>query len=424
MAKIHSFAFKNICLIKTCSKMKICHLIIIIVYISLVGCQMPVKKAEPIQFQSPYEFDSVILNKVETDTMPWKYQISAAEFASKGDYYNALLHWDLGMGMRNNSFTEIQVDSINNLYEKVPAKTYIVNRAKSHQIVIINEAHHNSYHRFFTKSLLMDLYKNGYRNLGLEALSNDANKDLLLNKRKYPIQSSGWYIKDPQFGELVRVALELGYNVFPYEQTSGVNGKQREEEQAKNIQQVIDSHPDEKFLIHCGFDHVLEGKHQSWEKAMAGRLKEYTGIDPLTIHQVAYSEKSDPIYNHPLLKAIAPSQPTVLLDREKNPYQYIRGENYTDIAVFHPNSNRTHDRPNWLYSNSYEETSIELNEIEMTFPIMVMAYAKSESIENTIPSDIVEIKEKIDSCMLALKKGAYYIVITNGDKSIVTEKQI
>jgi hypothetical protein len=33
--------------------------------------------------------------------------------------------------------------------------------------------------------------------------------------------------------------------------------------------------------------------NKSWEKAMAGRLKEKTGIDPFTIDQVAYSEKGE-----------------------------------------------------------------------------------------------------------------------------------
>ena len=60
--------------------------------------------------------------------------------------------------------------------------------------------------------------------------------------------------------------------------------KRQEIEQALNIKRVIDSRPNEKFLIHCGFDHALEGIHNSWEKAMAGRLTEYTGIDLSLIH--------------------------------------------------------------------------------------------------------------------------------------------
>ena len=81
---------------------------------------------------------------------------------------------------------------------------------------------------------------------------------------------------------------------------------------------------------------MYEGSHGWWEKAMAGRLKEYTGIDPFTIHQVDYSEKGDPNRNHPFQKAINPSESTVLLDKDQNPFQSIRSEAYTTLAVLHP----------------------------------------------------------------------------------------
>ncbi len=329
------------------------------------------------------------------------------------------------MGTRERNFPQSQIDSINDKYRKVNAIDFIVEQSKQTQVVIINEAHHNSHHRVFTKSLLRKLFDQGYSNLGLEALSYKDNLDSLNHIRKYPIQKTGYYIKDPQFGNLLREAIEIGYTIFPYETiNSEADGKPREIDQARNIQEVINSKPNEKFLIHCGFDHVLEGTHNSWEKAMAARLAEYTGIDPLTINQVAYSEKSVPEYNDPLLKALAVKESSVILDQNNEPYRYERGEAYTDIAVFHPKTQYINNRPSWLFENENQNVTIALKDVEMKFPVMVLAFKNGEDINNAVPIDITEIESKTDTCTLGLKKGDYSIVITNGTESIQIGKQV
>ena len=150
-----------------------------------------------------------------------------------------------------------------------------------------------------------------------------------------------------------------------YEQTTNSNGKPREIEQAKNIQKVIQSRPNEKFLIHSGFDHALEGKHNYWEKAMAGRLTEFTGINPLTINQVVYSEKSKPEFNHPLLKAFNIKESSIIIDKENNPLRYDRGEAWNDLAVFHPTTKYVNNRPKWLFEYGNKNISIALTEIQI-----------------------------------------------------------
>lgn len=232
--------------------------------------------------------------------------------------------------------------------------------------------------KFVSKINRSGAFDKGYRNLGLEALSNGIDKDTLLNNRGYPIQGSGFYIKDPQFGDLVRVALEIGYNVFPYEAISDSDGREREIEQAKNIQKVIEERPDEKFLIYCGFDHVLEGNHKRWGKAMAGHLAEYAGINPFTINQVVYSEKSRTEYNNPLLKALEIKKPTALLDQQNNLYKYQRGESWTDMAVFCPNTIFENGRPNWLFENGAKAVPITSEESDISYPVMILAHKKGK----------------------------------------------
>ncbi len=375
------------------------------------------REIQQIDFSTDYKFTSEIEEQILTDTIPWKYQISAADFAKKGDYKNALIHWDMGMPTQDKNYTKTEIDFINSKYSVVNAVDYIIQEAQKNQVVMINEAHHNSMHRAFTKSLLQRLFDNGYKNLGLEALDIGNNLDSALNRRGYPVQKTGYYTQDPQFGDLIREAIEIGYEVFAYERLGTDFGKNREIGQAKNIQKVIESKPNEKFLIHCGFAHLMEGNYSGWEKAMAGRLTEYTGIDPLTINQFEYSERSKAEFNHPLLKALEIKESSILIDEDDHPLNYERGEAWTDIAVLHPNTEYVDNRPNWLFENGNRNVSVELKDIQIEFLVMVVAYKKGENINEAVPIDIMEVENITESCHLALKNGAYEIVVTNGNQS-------
>ncbi|WP_266202519.1 hypothetical protein [Pontibacter kalidii] len=381
--------------------------------LSLVAGCKSTAPIETIAFKNNYKFSADITERTEKDTVAWKYQLAAADFATKGDYRKALEQWDMAIPGKFAPYTEREIDSLRSEYSVVPALKYIVEQAKSHQVILINEAHHSSLHRVFTRSLLQELYDKGYKNLGLEALTNGELKDNLLHSRKYPVMETGHYTKDPQFGNLIRVAMEIGYNLFPYETTERSNGKPREIDQARNIQEAIKSRPNEKFLIHCGFGHVVEGEHDMWEKAMAGRLAEFTGMDPLTIDQVHYSEKSKPELSHPLLKAFNIAQPSVLLDQENQPFRFERGKTWADIAVLHPFTSYIHERPSWLFENGNRPVDINLKEVDITFPVLVIAFKNGEKIAEAVPVDILEVRAKTSPSYLALPKGKYEIVIVN-----------
>lgn len=391
----------------------------------VASCAQESKNIKIIDYKTEYKFSSQIEEKVTKDTVPWKYQISAADYATKGDYKNALTHWDLAFNNKPKKYTKSEIDSVNNQYIKKDAVDYIITKAKDHRILIINEAHHNSFHRKFTSSLLKELFDQGYKNLGLEALGNGEYKDSTLQHRAYPILATGHYTKDPQFGNLIREALSIGYNVFPYEDTTDSNGKKREIEQAKNIHKVIKEKPNEKFLIHCGFAHVLEGPYKSWEKAMAERLKEYTGIDPLTIDQTRYSEKSKLVFSAPLLNAFDIQQSSVLIQKDNNmPMKYERGEAYADMAILHPNTNYVDGRPSWIFKDAFKKVSISLADVKIDFPVLVFAFKQGEDINLAVPIDIAEINTSSETCHLGLKKGTYDVVVTNGKESLKFERKV
>ncbi|MCJ7932797.1 MAG: hypothetical protein MUW56_03995 [Chryseobacterium sp.] len=102
------------------------------------------------------------------------------------------------------------------------AKDYILNKSKKEEILILNEAHHYASHRTFATSLLKGLYENGYRYLGLEALGDDS-----INIRKFPTIHSGFYTSEPQFGNFIKTALDLGFILFKYEAESGKKWKRK-----------------------------------------------------------------------------------------------------------------------------------------------------------------------------------------------------
>lgn len=395
--------------------MKIVYYIYIIVTLIMFSCTSKPKSLLQNDFVNNYKFNSEIRKVLERDSIEPDYQNAATSFSEKGDHKNALLQWDkqLMFKPKVETYAKEIIDSINNKYDVVSAREYIIEESDKNKVIIINELHHNASHRVFTESLLHSLFTKGYKNLCLEALNKGYQEDTLLNKRKYPVQSTGYYVKNPQFGDLIRTALQIGYKLIPYETTKNIGGGEREKDQAKNITKVIESHPDEKFIIHCGSGHALEGNVKFFGGlALAERVHKLTGINPLTIDQVYYSEKSKNNYRSPIFKAFNIGEPSILLDSDNFPFSYKRGDSWMDIVVFHPNTEYINGRPNWLIQNDRELIQIELNNIDFDFPVMVMAFNSNENIKQAIPVDILEV-ENNEKANLVLKKGKYNIVVIN-----------
>ena len=359
-----------------------------------------------------YKFSEDIYAETEKDTVAWKYQTAAVHYSFTGQHDKMLNAWDKAIPPRTYTPTSSDSAFLKNAVIQ-NAKDYIINRSEKEKIIIINEAHHYPKHRVFTGSLLEGLYKNGYRYLGLEALS-----DAAVNDRNYAVQESGFYTSEPQFGNLIYEAKKLGFTVFGYEASEGKNGKEREIEQAGNIQKFMKSHPDGKYIIHCGFDHVYEKEVRSWEKAMAGRLKEYTGIDPFTIDQVKFSEKSRPESGHYFVYATPEREAFVLLNQDNEVFNGFAEPRQTDVLVIHPVTNYKKGRPDWLSAGKTAYYLPESKQKNYTFPLQVLAYRIGEFENKGIPSDIIELHTGQHDMPLYLQKGNYKIVVRNNRYNI------
>lgn len=385
----------------------------IVILILLSSCQDQIV-VNSIDFKNPYRTSQAIEEQIKTDTVPWRYQIGATEYAKKSDYKNAIRLWDSAFKKRAIDYPKKDLDSIKRNYSAVNALEYIETASQKTNIIIINEAHHSSKHRAFTTSLLKTLHDKGYRLLFLEALTNGIEKDKELNERGYATLKTGYYISDPQFAKMIRYAIELGYEILPYETTKDSNGKQREIDQAQNIADKLKEYPNDKAIIHCGFDHVSEGEIPSWEKAMAGRLKDYANSDPLTINQVIFDERSHAGSDNIFLKVLSPTIPSILMDKKSNlPYVYRRGNSYVDLTVLHPRTKYIDNRPEWIFNDDYKLKAIPLPDIAIEFPSMILAYLENEDLDSAIPVDIIELESSSDSFSMVLDSGLHNFVITN-----------
>ena len=366
-----------------------------------------------------YQFASDIERRLEQDTLPWKYQMGATEFSFGGFYQKALENWDKnGGGIRPLS----REDSVYlKDFRAGPAREAILEQAGSERVLIINEAHHNSRHRVFTASLLKGLYQRGYRFLGLEALA-----DTLVMLRKFPVLSSGYYTQEPQMGNLIFEAIQMGFTVFGYEADGDVNGKEREIGQAQNIARMMQQHPEGKFLIHCGYDHVIEGTpgSQDWEKAMAGRLKEMTGVDPFTMDQVACTERANPAWMNPWLALVNPVEELVMLRADGKWFNGSARNDQTDGRILHPVTKELNGRPDWLRMHGKRKDFLfPAGEIP-TYPVLLLAYRKGESENEGVPADVIERFDAKDEKPLVLAPGLYTLVLKDRSYKVLAAKEI
>ena len=368
-----------------------------------------------------YKFSEDIEAKMEKDTVPWKTQVGATDYAISGNYKKALETWD----KTGSEIPSISAQDSAYFKEFKPqdAKEYILNRSKKEKIIIINEAHNNSRHRVFTTSLLKGLYKNGYRFLGIEALS-----DTLINQRKFPVLESGsMYIHESQYSNLIKEALNIGFTLFNYEYkyVKGKTGKDREREQAENIAIVMAQNPNSKFLIHCGYDHLNEGIPgiKEWEKAMAARVNDLTGINPFTIDQIPGSEKGDLKFNSPYIQMANSKKPVIMVNSKGKTYNGEINDKKADCRIIHPVSVYNNGRPDWLTLNGRRKNFHIPTDSISEYPVLVMAYRNNEFEQEGIPADITEIVNKDQSIDLVLDKGNYRIIVKNRDYKIIQDYQ-
>jgi hypothetical protein len=298
-------------------------------------------------------------------------------------------------------------------FRPVPAVPTLLAAAENHEIVIINEAHHEPRHRVFTRMLLEGLYQRGYRHLGLETLGAWAGTDSLDHPLAYPELGAGYYTRDPQFAALVHTAQRIGYRIFGYEAQGTGSPKERELGQMRNIVAYRADHPEGKLLLHVGYSHALEGElGGAWEKAMAQRLADTTGLDPLTVDQTIFREMSDTSQERYEYRRFAPEEIAVFRNEAGGNFRTGDGKKWFDYHVFYPRTSYRHGRPDYVFAFSQQPVYLDFSHIDTPGPWLVQAYRPEDGLASVVPRDVVEMTAD-DERALALVPGKYRLLVTS-----------
>ena len=301
---------------------------------------------------------------------------------------------------------------------------FIVEQARERRIVILNEEHDNSQSRAFALELLRALHEEGFTVLAAETFTDG------IGEEAYVSCNSGWYTRDPFFADFVREAMRLGFKLVPYESRSldppgtlpsdSIN--RREAEQSEHLfQRTIERYPQEKVFLYVGYSHLSENPvairntpdgREVEVRWMACRLKDLTGIDPLTIDQTTLTERGEPGDEHPAYRELAKSisRPGVLLDAEETPQVVGPYRGQADIQVVHPRSMYLRGRADWMRMGGYRKEVPVLREWVLPDSDTVLeAYLVDEPLDDALAVDRVVVSAESRESDLLLPEGTYLI---------------
>ena len=298
-----------------------------------------------------------------------------------GNYDSALYYRQYMM----RSYTNDEPNKINpqflNGKEVKPLREVLPELIVNKQVVMMNEAHYNPATRTTLINGLEEFKKQGFKALAVEGLYNyeDAER---LNQQGYPVVESGYYTREPLFGELIRQACKKGFTLINYESQVECDNYEhpdnnhcnsfRDSIQAVNLAKWVKQNPGEKLLVWAGHDHILEKNKGSW-KHLAQYFQEMTGIDPLTIEQTNRVEYFFTDFEPSDYKTVAEqiTEPSVLFNSENGYYGDLSG---ADVQVFMPRYRVEGKRPQF-YSLNGERKATKVNNIKPPFTYVQAFYA-------------------------------------------------
>jgi hypothetical protein len=297
----------------------------------------------------------------------------------------------------------------------------IVEAARDRRVVMLNEAHVASRHRWFLARVLRALRPLGFDVLAAEDFLNSRERGAP-EVRTYAAgaalnPSFGFYLHDPVYAEAVREAAGLGYRLAAYEQRADqrVSGEdrlaaiaRRETAETDNfIADVLTPNPGSRIVVHCGYAHLRKTPDHGGSSWFAARLRETSGIDPLCVSQ-AYTGSFGP-------HGADPSMTTAVLERFRPVDSIVvRGADGwvgarragADLAVFHPPLADIDGRPGWLAADPGRRR------VEIATPgprdatVLLQAIHAVDS-DQAIPADQRVLAPKAASAVLFLRPGVY-----------------
>jgi hypothetical protein len=284
-------------------------------------------------------------------------------------------------------------------------------------IVIINEAHDRIAPRAFIFQLLPKLKKMGFTHLAMETVTNNHNNILDVN--------TGLYTSEPVMGELYRRAINLGFKIISYEAQKDGSQK-RDSIQAVNLLNNITSNGQiAKTVVICGYGHLYEWSDNLEYKMMGQYLYEISGLNPLTIDQLMFSECHSSKFNQTLYESIKRDS-TITFNGNQASINFLPP--FCDIYVCHPNTTFRKDRSNSsLLDNN--KIWVDFKLVDQKEVVLAQVYLKDEiknkqDLKKKVPCDqTTYFTNNIYSLALQLNVK-YLLVLRNERNEVVFRKKI
>lgn len=304
----------------------------------------------------------------------------------------------------------------------------VIDAARAAQIVIINEAHDQPFHRDVIGRLGRALSDE------FDVFAAETFNYLRLMGEREP-GPLGWYDREPVFARQIAALDQAGYRFAAYEIRAQQRDPEatsrdariavREEAQADNlIAAVLADDPDARILVHVGYSHVLEASQPQGEGEeplvwFAARLKAKTGIDPLTISQTHCSpapietgggeaedsEGAESETTQTAMPSVAPGALVLADGSDAAP------EGAVDLFLAHGPMGFTDHRPDWRRAAGDVAVAIPEALLPEDGPVIMEARAPDVTLEH-LPIDRVLVYPG-EAPVLLLPQGEW--VVTSWD---------
>jgi hypothetical protein len=255
----------------------------------------------------------------------------------------------------------------------------------------------------------------------------------LIHKRGFPIQETGYYIKEPAFGQMIRHALNLGFTLVAYEDTTAYNpnlkpienSNKRDSGQARNILSVFQKDKTAKILVYAGHDHINKKTTDNWVK-MGERLCKVFNRDLPSINCTVMKEGFERKDENSMFRAAIDSFPNsapFVLTANDTAYVHPSNVGKVDVNVFFPRTNYDLGYPDWLKETN--EQYYELNTPLSLKNALVQVYKADEWSkvnQKAIPVIQLLTAENKNSYKLYLNKGQYQSFIFEEGKVLFEKK--
>ncbi len=347
---------------------------------------------------------------IQEFTAPVYYDLLSQSVSFVEDYEASLEYQDLADTSHISDVENRQIGKNIQLLKNIKnadAKRFISFIAPHYSVIMLNEAYNKPLHRAFAYSLLDDLYKKGFRYLAMEMLNPMPDQELTKLTSK-----TGHFAAEPVAGEMIRLALELGYKLVAYEDPKAIEHTptERDSIQALNIAQILKQDPEAKIFVYAGYGHIAKKSTTPDFIPMGMAFKKITGIDPLTIDQTDMCEESNFAFGKAFYNAYIDKFPvsTPSIPLENDEPVNVTGSSLYDLTVIHPKTTYSDSRPTWLsLSNRRQPVFIKPSANKDIF--LVQAYYQFESF-GTVPGKVIPA----DQTYFSSGKGYYTLYLRRG----------